>query len=298
MMTPMGTGARAAIAAGLVALVAATAGCSWRLESDPVPFRTPSPSTVIRDGVAAAESAVDAAAQGSTDVLGEVESVLAPTRVAALGGVSPTSSPRPSADLAAAIAAASDQASECAETTDDPTLGGLCASIVLSHALVTFAADPAPRGEPQVRVVDETAAVIPDASTQVDPQRVAEWALAHDRARAMYETIAARAVGDERNTALARGRLHRDRVAQLLGTGVEDLTQLSYDVPAARVVDTAARVALASETELALAEDYAAAMVTAAPVDRAWLTNAAYDAYAASSLAPDDVPALPGVAAE
>jgi len=296
MMSPMSTGARRGIAATVAALVLLTSGCSWRLETDPDPFRTPSATTVMRDQLAAAEQAVQAAAIASSGAVADAEAALAPTRVAALGGVSPTSSPRPSADVDAAIAEALAQAEECSRAAEDTTLAGLCSSIALSHHLVAFAADPEPRGEPQVRTVDDSAGVLPSASTLVDDAFLAQVTLTHDRARAMYQTIAARAAGEERTNALARGRLHRERVEQLLALGVEDLTELSYDVPAARVADAVARATLARDTEWALGEDYASVLVTAAAGDRAWLTNAAYDAYTAASPTPDDVPALPGIA--
>lgn len=296
MMAPMRFGARVAIAAAAVALLGVTAGCSWRLETDPEPFRTPSPTTVMRDHLAAAEQTVQGAASASTGAVAETEAGLAPARIAALGGVSPTSSPRPTADLDAAVAAALAQADACAETAEDATLAGLCVSTALSHRLVAFAADPEPRGEPQVRMVDPAAGVLPEASTLVDDSFLAQVALAHDRARDTYQTIAARAKGEERTNALARGRLHRERVEQLLALGIDDLTEPAYDVPAARVADAGARATLARDTEWALGEDYARVLVTAEAGDRAWLTNAAYDAYTAASPTPGEIAALPGIA--
>lgn len=294
MMAPM---ARKRIVSAIAAALALTVltSCSWRAETEPDPFRTPSEITVIRDGVAAAEEAVSAATGASQGALAEAESRNAPVRIEALGGVSPTSSPRPAADLDAAITAAIDSAHACASAAGDDPLGALCAAIELSHHLGLLAADPAPR-VPEARTIDAAAGLVPTGDTTVPAPALSQLALAHDRARLLYETVAARASGDDRATALDRGRLHRERVTQLLQLpGVEDLTQPSYAIPAASVVDAVARATVVQETERALGETYASLMVSAIASDRAWLMNASFDAYAAASPTPDTVPALPGV---
>jgi hypothetical protein len=295
MMSPMaGKRIVGAIAAGLV--VAVMSSCSWRLETEPDAFRTPSEVTILRDHAAAAEQAVAAAANASQGALAEAEVRNAPVRIDALGGVSPTSSPRPAADLDAALAAAIEAAHVCEDGAGDDPIGALCAAIELSHHLGLFAADPEPRA-PEARAVDPSAGFVPAGETSVGSDELAQLALEHDRARALYETVAARASGDERTTALNRGRLHRERVAQLLELpGVDNLTQPSYAVPAASVVDTVARASAVQQTERSLGDGYSALMVSAEAADRAWLMNAAYDAYAAASPTPADVPALPGVA--
>ena len=112
--------------------------------------------------------------------------------------------------------------------------------------------------------------------------------------------IAARAVGSERTDSLARSAEHRERAVALLALpGVEDLTEVAYDVPATSVSTKVKRTKAALAAEIALADAYSALLINAMPPDRPWLANAAVDAYVAASahgLAPGDVPALPGVA--
>jgi hypothetical protein len=176
---------------------------------------------------------------------------------------------------------------------EDP-LGGLCASIALSHA--AMAAQPPSTEEDSTFLPSSPA--IPSADTAVNSSTIANLALEHDRLRALYEVIAARASGGERTQALASSAAQRARVAELLAiAGVEDLTQPAYDIPAASVSSEASRTATALEGEVALADAYAALLVLAAPQDREWLYSAALGAYrgaVVAGLTPEQVPALPG----
>ena len=142
------------------------------------------------------------------------------------------------------------------------------------------------------------AGVTPTGTTAVDTATLAQLALQHDRARALYEVIAARASGHERTDALARSAAQRERVAALLALpGVDDVTEPAYDVPAASVATRAARTQAALDTERSIAETYAALLVSSSAADRSWLSNAAFDAYqgaVAHGLTAADVPALPG----
>jgi len=280
-------------AASAVALTAS--GCSWRVDTEPEPFRTPSPVTVLRDDVAASESALATAAASDSGELAAAEAAAVSVRLDALGGVSPTSSPRPSTELEAALNAALQSARLCVAGAGADPLGGLCASIELSHAAIAAASGTVVQG-----LISPDAGLTPAPTTTVDAATLAQLALQHDQARALYEVIAARAVGGERTDALARSAEHRARVTALLALpGVEDLTEPAYDVPAASVSGKAARTKAALDTELALAQAYSALLVTSAPEDRSWLANAAFDAYVAAAhhgLRAADVPALPGVA--
>ena len=287
MMAPMRWRRGLALAALAAFAAPVAAGCSWRLDTPPEPFRTPSPTTVLRDHVAASEAAVGAAAGGSTGPAAGAEAAAVPIRLAALGGVSPTSSPRPSENLDAAIKAAQDAARECLEGAEDDPLGGLCASILLSHSLIL--------GPPVAPTWEATAflegpQVTPGADSHVSAEEVGELALEHDKLRALFEVIAARSKGAERTAALETSSVERSRVAALLAVpGVQNLTQPAYDVPG--------EAAAALPAQVALAQTYAALLVSAAPQDREWLLNSAYVAYEAaiaSGLTLAQVPALPG----
>jgi len=293
MMAPMARGRFIAI--GAIALVSASVltGCDWRVESEPEAFRTPSAMTVLRDDVAAAESALLTAATATSGDLGEAEAEAVPIRLDALGGVSPTSSPRPSADFAAAFNAALASARQCVQAAGDDPLGSLCASIELSHWAIAAASGTSVQAD-----IAPDAGLVPGTTTSVGGDALAQLALEHDKARALYEVSAARAAGSERTEALARSAEHRERAAALLALpGVADLTQPAYNVPAASTTNRAARMAAARDTEVGLAQSYSALLVTASAADRGWLANAALTAYvaaAAHGLTPADVPALPG----
>jgi hypothetical protein len=296
MMAPM-EGARptlgVAIVGAAVALVVALAGCSWRVETEPEPFRTPSPITVLRDQVAAAEAALATAAEADSGDLASAEAAAVPVRLEALGGVSPTSSPRPSTDLQAAVNEALAAAHQCIAGANDDPLGGTCAAIELSHWVIAVASGATAEDLPA-----PGAGLVPAVATSVDVATLSQLALEHDRLRALYEVIAARSSGAKRTDALARSSAERDRVAQLLAiAGVDDLTQPAYDVPAAATATKAARTATARAAELSLAQAYAALLIDAAADDRGWLENAAFTAYEgaiANGLTAAEVPALPG----
>lgn len=286
MMAPMAQAWRVAGTAGLCLAALALSACTWRVESEPDPFRTPTPETVLRDNVAAAEAAVGAAARASDDPLAPLEQAAVPIRLEALGGVSPTSSPRPASDLTATLAAADAATAECMETAGEDPLGGLCASIALSHAVIGAGAGEAWKASAYLPAPD----TLPGPDSAVSTDTLAQLALGHDRLRALYEVIAARSEGAVRDAALEASSGERARVGELLAIdGVADLTEPAYDIPS----DPGAPAA----QQRALAESYAALMVRAAPQDREWLLNSAVVAYRgalASGMAPADIPALPG----
>ncbi|MGC4174788.1 hypothetical protein [Demequina sp.] len=278
---------RAGQVAAMVAAVAIVlSACSWRLEEDPEPVRTPTPITVLRDHVAAAESALATAAGTSTDPLAAVEAAAVPIRLAALGGVSPTSSPRPDADFAMALSVATDTARDCMEAAGDDPLGDLCASILLSHLAMSAAA-----GTVTPEMTDYSSAVTgPGATTEVDAGTLARLALAHDQLRATHEVVAARSSDEAREDALALTASEGARVTALLAIdGVADLREPQYDVG----TDSAAVL----ESQRAIADSYAALLVAATPVDREWLLNSALIAFngaVLSGLTAEQIPALPG----
>ena len=286
MMAPM---VRRGVWAGSLALVALATltACSWRLETDPEPFRTPSPITVLRDHVAAAEAAVEAAAPSSDDPLAVVEANAVPVRLGALGGVSPTSSPRPAGSLSQALEDAEAAAAQCMDGAGDDPLGGLCASILLSHKAINAESE---RNDWESLAYLAEPPTLPPADSTVPADVLSRLALEHDKLRALYEVVAARSDGDARTSALSGSSTERQRVADLLAiAGVQDLTEPAYDVPADA---TALR-----DQHLAIAEAYAALMVGAAPQDRGWLLNSAlveYRGALANGLTAAQIPALPG----
>jgi hypothetical protein len=243
--------------------------------------------TVLRDHVATAEAAVGNAAANGTGPIAEAESAAVPVRLAALGGVSPTSSPRPSADLDDAIAAATGAARECIDGAGEDPLGGLCASILLSHSVISGPPEPAQWDAANFVVGSQ---VTPPSATAVTADNISRLALEHDKLRSLYEVIAARSKGAVRTDALASSSAERARVAALLAVpGAKDLKEPAYQVP----TDAGA----AAAANVALAESYAALLIAAQPQDRAWLLNSAFVAYEqaiAHGLALGEVPALPG----
>ncbi len=311
-MAPLPSRVIRAVAAAGAATVLLTA-CSWRVETPPIPSRTPTPTVVLRDEAALREQAVVDAAD-STD-LGVIESGLAPERLAALGGVYveyPSASPEPDTtvsaapSLDAAVQDAIDEALAAADaaTEDDPGLAAMLRSIALSHSLAVAApgvagAAPAERAMPGVG--DEaTGPWTPTEDTAVDGNTLAALAVAHDRASFAYEVAAARASGKERTRALTRSRLHDARAEALLALpGVDDLREPLYEVPPAGTETRKARAATERAVEVELAESYAALIDGAAPDDVPWVLNASYDAWMrAAALAGFDLgslPALPGL---
>ncbi|MDN4475682.1 hypothetical protein QQX09_07425 [Demequina sp. SYSU T00192] len=302
---------RTAAVAG-VATVLLTA-CTWRVETPPIPSRTPTPTVVLRDEAALREQAVIDAAD-STD-LGVIEAGLAPERLAALGGVYveyPSASPTPDAGVSAApsldeaVQDAIDEALAAADAAaeDDPGLSAMLRSIALSHALAVDAPGvtgtaPVERAMPGIGD-DATGPWAPDEGTAVDGDTLAALAVAHDRASFAYEVAAARASGNERTRALKRSRLHEERVAELLALpGVEDLRTSLYDVPPAGTENRRARAATERAVETGLAESYAALIDGAEPADVPWILNSAYDAWMRAAALPGfdlgSLPALPGL---
>ena len=283
----MARGRIAGIGAATLAIATLVSGCSWRMDTEPEPFRSPSQITMLRDDVAAAEAAVASAAAVSDDPLAGVELAAVPVRLTALGGVSPTSSPRPDASLAEALDGASDATTACMDNAGDDPLGGLCASIALSHAVILAAPE---RFAWEALAYLAEPVTLPGADSAVPSETLALLALEHDRLRALYEVIAARTTGEERTAAREQSSGERARVASLLAIeGVEDLTEPAYAIPADASSALAARVTIA--------EAYAALMVGAAPQDREWLLNSAVVAYRgalANGLPISGVPALPG----
>lgn len=287
MMAPMRWRPGLATLAMTGAVLMVVSACSWRMDTPPEPFRTPSPVTVLRDQMAAAETAVGNAAANGTGPVAEAEEAAVPVRLTALGGVSPTSSPRASTDLESTVAAASAAARDCMDGADHNPLGGLCASILLAHTVLS--------AQPELAQWDATDLVVgsqvtPPSNTAVTADTVSRLALEHDQLRALYEVIAARSKGAVRTSALASSSAERTRVAALLAVpGVSDLTEPAYQIP---VDDNAALTA-----HTALAHTYAALLIGAKPQDRAWLLNSAFVAYEhaiSSGMALTDVPALPG----
>ncbi|WP_156165192.1 DUF4439 domain-containing protein [Demequina silvatica] len=300
------------ITAGILAV--AVAGCSWRVETPPLERRTPTPTVVLRDQAAIREQTVIDVADSSES--GVAESLLAPERLAALGGVyvatpsptpSPTASPTPDPTLEVAVADAIDGALEAAEAAeaDDPSLAALLRAVALSHAVVTDApavAGKAPRERAMPSLGDEAGPWLPADGTSADAAALASLAVAHDRASFAYEVAAARATGVERERALTRSRLHEARAAALVALpGVEDDRASLYDVPPAGTGTRKARAATERAVETEIAESYAALIDGADAEDVPWILNGAYDAWmqAASLRGFDlaDVPALPGVTA-
>jgi hypothetical protein len=309
------------VAGGMMAALLAASGCSWRLDSEPPVWPSPDAVTLERDAAAVHEQHVQdalgstAGSAGSASVLANLETTASPAHLAALGGVyvaRPGLEPSPYVGtLAAAVADARDHALATAATTDDRDLAALLGSIGLTHAFALWydSLDRAPADEADIDPVAERP--LPDVGGVAGPPVVAEQtalsadtvmalAVAHDQARYLYETIAARSSDDARTQARARMAIHDDR-AQALATlsGADDARSHVYSLPLAQVTGAQAQAATARETEQSLGWRYAALAAESDATDRGWLLSAAFDAYAASASLPgftlDEFPVLPGL---
>ena len=143
------------------------------------PFRTPSPVTLLRDDVAASESALASATAGQDDPAAQAEAAAVPIRLEALGGVSPTTSPRPSSLVVDATNDALDSARACVAAAGEVPLGRAVRLIELSHMVIIAASLTAVLPPPA-----PDAGVTPTGTTAVDTATLAQLALRHDRARA------------------------------------------------------------------------------------------------------------------
>ncbi|WP_084076806.1 hypothetical protein [Demequina sp. NBRC 110057] len=317
-----------AAATTVAALVAASTlgGCSWRLETEDPVWPSPDAVTVTRDDAAQREQAVidavdDAGEDGADAVLAAYESVAAPERLEALGGVyvaypdasvTPTATPAPEPSAADAVAAARDGDLADALATADDGLAFLLASAGLSHALTAWYATWAEQAflDTDTAVVEERlletdaidgVAVTP-SDTSLDGATLSALVVEHDRARYLYEVMAAKAADAEREQWLARRDIQGARAEALASLpGVDDARQAVYVVDNATVTDTATRTATARGTETDLGGAYAALMDGADDADLPWLLGAAFDAYAQAAAyaepGTDDaaIPALPGL---
>lgn len=255
-----------------------------------------------------------------------------------LASPSPTPSPFPDS-LADAVEQARDGALETARDTADANLAFLQSSMGLTHAFALWWAqngglaasvepDPAPStaaapgdaepgasaspsASPSPAPVTAAARLLPtninlgesftpQQTATISPLTFGDLALAHDQARFLYEVIAARSAGSERDNALARRDVHAARADEFAAlAGSEDRRQPLYEVPPDDVATAQSRGATARATEFALGATYAAMLDGVADEDRGWILNAAFDAYAAGSLqlgfTPEDFPLLPGL---
>lgn len=319
-------GARRVTAA--VVLMTMLAGCSWRLETEPVPTPTADAAQAARDLAARNEAAIIAAlgepaTEGSgREALEALEGVVAAAHLSILGGVyepypsaspspSPQPSPLPSPDLRAAVLAARDDALALAFASSETDAGFLAGSVALTHTFAAWYAGvldaqaagivisvDEPRSLPGA--YGEGVPLVPEA-TSLDPDAVAELALRHDQARFLYEVIAARESGEARTRALVSARGHGDRAEALVELSGVDLRTPVYELPQTAISTAEDRLAAQRLTEQGLGWAYMALTYGVDAPDRAWLMAAAFNAYTASALVPGftvaEFPILPGAAA-
>jgi hypothetical protein len=253
----------------------------------------------------------------------------------------PSPAPSPSAyhsTLDAAVAAARDWALETSLATPDHNLALLQSSVGISHAfglwwdensglapssdaLATPAPSDADSESAEESVPGSSATPVPvtalertlpssvdlgtsflPTTTALSSTQLEDLAVQHDKARFLYEVIAAKSTGSERTEALARRDIHAQRSESLAAlAGDPDGRQSLYNVSPLQVETAAARGAAATATEFALGARYVAMLPDEDATDRGWLLNAAFDAYAAGSLQRGftvaQFPALPGIQA-
>jgi hypothetical protein len=311
------------------------AGCSWRLESEPAPTPTADAVQAARDLAARNEAAViaalgePAAASSGREALQTLEGVAAPTHLNVLGGVyepypsalpSPDPSPSPSPsvgpspeptpDLRAAVLTARDDALALAFEVSDTEAGFLAGSMGFTHAFAAWYASvlDAQAAGIEIPVIQErtlpgrfgeSVPMVPE-TTGISADAVAELALRHDQARFVYEVIAARDSGADRESALANALKHRERSDALVALCGIDLRTPVYELPDAKISTLEDRYAARRLTEQGLGWAYLALTDGVDPSERAWLMSAAFDAYSASALIPGfsvaEFPVLPGAA--
>lgn len=315
-------------ASAVVLVVVALAGCSWRVETPTPAWPSPDAVTQTRDAAAEREhEIVQAAASAGTGgtpvgvVLSEIEGVLAPERLDALGGLYepyPTASPTPTEaeappNLTDAVAAARDSNLADALVTEADDLALLLSSAGLSHALcgwyATWVADAIGAATESVvaertlpsEALGDGAALVP-ASASLATETLAELAVLHDQGRYAYEVMAARAIEDERDQWLARRDIQAARGEAFAAlTGVEDHRTATYVLLSDSTTDPAARVETARNFELGAGATYTALLAETTTDQWPWLLHAAFDAYAQAAAygeptaADYPVPALPGI---
>lgn len=303
-----------------VALVAVS-GCNWRLEGEPVTWPSPDDVTQQRDAAALREQHIVDALNHPEEsgvaraAVATVAAIAAPAHREALGGVYvPRPDEVPAAyegRLADAVRDSRDQALATAATTSDQEFAALMGSIGLTHAFAAWygatenaraaglTIDAAvERSLPSVGPVTHPP-VLPE-QTALDGETLMELAVAHDQARFLYETIAARSQSTTRVNARDRMDIHAarsDALAEL--SGVTDTRTHVYSLPLDRVTGAEAQAQTARETEQALGWRYATLAASADATDRMWALSAAFDAYTASAalpgFTPSEFPVLPGL---
>ncbi|WP_062072857.1 hypothetical protein [Demequina sediminicola] len=320
--------------AALTGIVLIT-GCSWRLESSTPTYPSPDAVTIMRDDAADREDAVLASAstpdaEANSPVLAWQEAATTPERIEALGGVyeaypeaspSPSTSITPGVPLLDVVENARDGHLADALQASDPDLAFLLASGGLSHSLLvwysTWVDAALAGGELPVAAERlpgssalEAETLVPTAPA-LEAATISALALTHDQSAYLYEVLAAKSEGDERDLWLARRDMHRERASALIALpSVTDERQAVYVSPTADMASPQARTALAQQQEVSLGQTYAALLNGADHDDLAWLISSAFDAYAQAAAyaeTPDDessveawlaeaplAPALPG----
>lgn len=298
-------------------LVGTLAGCAWRVDSpDPSPL-IPSPDELARNAAALAESRiVEALDDGRADSqsaqwLLTFERTAAGAHLDALGGVyTPADLPTPSSSAppvdvgptayARLAPFARDTELASALTVDDASLALLLASAGLSHAVaLAVASEDAARaaGQDVPMVAERTAPIgaqtdsgsIVPAETSVSPEALEALIVAHDHAEYVYDVIAARSEGTERDDALARAWIHHTRADALVALAGTDPRGPSYALNRDGLGEAATRGELVADLESTVAAQYLdafAGVVSDESIDslseRTWLLTGAFDALMAS----------------
>ncbi len=314
--------ARRVIAGVAVTALAMTlGGCEWRAETEPPVWPSPDPLTLERDAAAMREYQITAQLAGLTAgtaysaTLSSLETRVAQAHLDALGGVyvayPEDEIPILEQSLERAVREARDGALNVAVHTEDADLAALLSSIGLTHAFALWYSSIASAQYAGVELEVGTEYQLPEIpglgqaplvpeTTDVNAQTLMDFAVAHDQARYLYETIAARSIGTDRANAYARMEVHLAR-SDALATlaGIDDQRDAIYSVTAASVTGPEAQADSARLMEQSLGARYAATVTLGNGEDRLWLVNAAFEAFAASALLPgftvEEFPAFPGI---
>lgn len=299
------------------------AGCGLRLETPPPTEPVPDAQETLRrsavdgallvgelaDVAGATPPGLDEAALSALSAIGTA----AEQHVTQLGGVYDSGLPEPEstsgtldgttaptsatpADVVAALAASATSVREAADQSDDGPFARLLASIAASQdasarQLAAATATPLPDSldTPAGVLVPEEA---PSGLSASDLSTIIE---AEDAAGYAYEVRAALGEGDEREAALSRALLHRERAeawAQTAGTAgtSQDPRRVAYEVPS-----DVPTPQLAVDLESSLAESYAALVGEAGQGTRLPLVDLLREANLAAIAWGAPVSAFPGL---
>lgn len=183
-----------------------------------------------------------------------------------------------------------------------PTGPGQAAASDDAGATASATETPTPTGAASSEPATGAGAFAPGSSTAVSGETAASLALAHDRARYVYETIAANSQGGEREAALKRALDHAARSDALASHASDDPRTPLYQLRDVDLLTEQGRRSAAAAAETELTNELELLTVTAHGGDVTWILNdffdcwtAAFETQAAAGGSVPPLDALPGI---